>query len=396
MLKVPKKKLRVHSLTGRITYSVLMKAFKAVRRNRGAAGIDKQTIIMFEANLAENLMALERKLKSGSYLPIPLRRKYIPKEGRPAESRPLGIPAVRCRVGQEVIRSLINTIFERIFHDSSHGFRIDRSCHIAMQQLIAYHNQGYTVVLDADIKAFFDNISHRLIMDMVASEISDGNILRIIKKFLQAGVMEEGKFKPTRKGTPQGGGLSPLLANIVLNHLDWTLEKHGYKFVRYADDFLVLCKTRRQAEKALQVVKQCVEVDLGLELNPDKTRITTFGKGFDFLGYYTSARTIRMSSKAEERFKMKIRKHTRRNYNLDAEVVIKVNRVIRGTVNYFYTSFTTDLRQFNRLDKWIRKRIRCMKYKRIRISDNQHLLNKHIRRMGFFTCRELCLATGYG
>lgn len=387
MLKVLKRKFRVHSLTGRISSRSLRRAFKAVKKNRGAAGLDKQTIEMFEANLDENIKALKRELKKGTYIPIPLRREYIPKD-RPGHFRPLGIPAVRCRVAQEMVRYLLNPIFERTFHDSSHGFREERSCHTAMELLLFYHRQGYRVLVDADVESFYDTINQRLVLKMVECEVADGNILDLIKKFLQAGVMEEGRVKPTRKGVPQGGVISPLLSNIVLNHLDWTLERHGYKFVRYADDFLVLCKTKAQAERALEVVRRCIEEDLGLKLSPEKTTITTFGQGFTFLGYYISSRTIRMGSKAERKFKNKIRKATRRSHNLDSRVVVKVNRIIRGTVNYFCTSFTTNLGQFNYLDRWIRKRIRCMKFKRIWITDNQRLLNKHIRNMGFLSCRE--------
>ena len=390
MLQVLPHKHRVHSLTGRITLEALHKAFKAVKRNRGAAGLDKQSIKMFEANLEANLLALRRELKSGSYQPIPLRRVYIPK-GK-GVFRPLGIPAVRCRVAQEVIRALIDPIFEPTFHDSSHGFRRHRSCHTAMAQLVALHQQGYRAVVDADLKGFFDSIPHPLILALVAREIADGNILSLIKKFLQASVMEEGEVRPTRQGTPQGGVVSPLLANLVLNHLDWRLEALGYRFVRYADDFVVLCKTRRQAEKALQAVTQCVEDDLGLALNPDKTQLTTFGQGFAFLGYYVSARTIRMGGKAEERFKMKIKALTKRSHNLDAEVVMQVNRVIRGTVRYFATAFTSCLGQFNELDRWIRMRIRCMKYKRIWKTDNRRLKRRHIERMGFVSCREVYLS----
>ena len=305
MRKILPHKHRVHSLTGRITLATLHQAFKAVKRHRGAAGLDKQSIKMFEANLEENLLALMRELKSGTSPPIPLRRVDIPK-GKGA-LRPLGIPAVRCRVAQEVIRALIEPIFEPTFHDRSHGFRRRRSCHTAMEQLVELHQQGSRVVVDADLRGFFDSIPHQLILDLVAREIADGNILNLIKKFLQAGVMEEGEGRPTRKGTPQGGVVSPLLANLVLNHLDWRLEALGDRFVRYADDFVVLCKTTRQAEKALQAVTACVEEDLGLALNPEKTRLTTFGQGFNFLGYAVSARTIRMGDKAEERFKMKIK-----------------------------------------------------------------------------------------
>jgi RNA-directed DNA polymerase len=179
------------------------------------------------------------------------------------------------------------------------------------------------------------------------------------------------------------------LANIVRNYLDWRWEARGYKFVRDADDFVVLCKTKRQAEKALEAVTACVEDALRLQLNPAKTHLTTFGQGFDFLGYHVTARTIRMGGKAEERFKMKLKECTRRSHNLDAEVVTKVNRVIRGTVRYFATAFSTCLGQFNELDRWIRMRIRCMKYKRIWKTDNRRLKSRHISRMGFVLCREV-------
>ncbi len=391
MLNILKKKHRVHSLTGRITMNVLQKAFKSVKRNRGAAGVDKQSIAMFEANLQANLEALMRDLKDGSYQAFPLRRVYIEKGG--GKFRPLGIPAVRCRIAQETIRMLINPIFESLFHNNSHGFREKRSCHSAMEQLKLFHRQGYRFVLDADVKGFFDNIPHKLIMGLLAREIADGNILNLIKKFLQAGVMEEDVVQPTRQGTPQGGVISPLLANIILNHLDWRLEEEGYKFVRYADDFVVLTKTRRQVEKALEVVTYCIEEDLGLQLSPEKTYITNFGGGFKYLGFYVSAFTVRMGSKAEDRFKDKIRKLTIRNRNLDASVVLAVNRVISGTVRYFGAPFASCLGQFNQLDGWIRKRIRSMKYKRIWKTDNRRFKNKYIKRMGFVTCREIYLLT---
>lgn len=203
MMQVRKKRKRHHSLTGRITMEILKKAFKSVRKNWGAAGVDKVSILMFESNLKENLSSLMRKLKTDTYHPIPLRRKLIPKGD--GKFRPLGIPSVKCRVAQEVIRRIINPIFERLFHNSSHGYRQDRSCHTALEELFEYHKQGYNVVLEADIKGFFDNISQKLIMAMVTREISYGKTLNTIKKFLKAGVMEEGKFVPTRKGTPQGG-----------------------------------------------------------------------------------------------------------------------------------------------------------------------------------------------
>ena len=183
MALFPIAKPKAHSLTGRITQPLLLAAFKAVKRNRGAAGIDKVSIKMFEANLVENLLALERDLKDGSFDPFPLRRKYIPKE--PGKFRPLGIPAVRDRVAQEVVRRLLHPIFEPLFHDASFGFRPGRNCHQALSRVLELHDQGFPVILDADIKGFFDNLSHAVIMEAVAAQVADGNILRLIEKFLR-------------------------------------------------------------------------------------------------------------------------------------------------------------------------------------------------------------------
>lgn len=209
MALFPIAKPKAHSLTGRIVQPLLLAAFKAVKRNRGAAGIDKVSIKMFEANLADNLLALERDLKDGSFQPFPLRRKFIPKE--PGKFRPLGIPAVRDRVAQEALRRLLHPIFEPLFHDASFGFRPKRNCHLALEQVLKLHDAGYRVVLDADISGFFDNLSHAVIMEAVAAQVADGNILRLIEKFLRSGVMEEGVFKPTTVGTPQGGVLTPFI-----------------------------------------------------------------------------------------------------------------------------------------------------------------------------------------
>jgi group II intron reverse transcriptase/maturase len=262
-----------------------------------------------------------------------------------------------------------------------------------MTELMGYIRNGYKWIVEADIQSFFDEISHKLIMSMVAAEVADGNILNLVRAFLQAGVMEGTVLKPTRRGTPQGGVISPLLANIVLNHLDWTLHAHGFKFVRYADDFVVVCKTRQQAEKALELIRRVIQSELELRLHPDKTRIVPVRERFDFLGYRITPYTVRMGRKAEDRFKDKIREITRRSHNLDAEVIGKLNVVIRGTVNYFYTSFTTNLAQFNELDRWIRRRIRCMKYKRFSLKDNCRMEDRHIRRLGLVGCREC--AIGY-
>jgi group II intron reverse transcriptase/maturase len=367
------KKRKVHSLTGRIDDRLMREAFKAVKRNRGAAGIDKVSIGMFEENLDANLAALKRDLKTrGAFSPKPLRRVWIPKDAKATKFRPLGIPAVRDRIAQEVIRRLLEPIFEPLFHDCSFGFRPGRSCHKAIERVLSFHAEGDRVTLDADISGFFDNIPHKLIVGAVAEEVADGNILNLIEKFLAAGVMEGGVFKPTTVGTPQGGVISPLLANIVLNKLDWRLEEAGYRFVRYADDFVVVCKTRQQADAALAEVEK-IMTDLGLSLSPEKTKIASYGKGYEFLGFRLSSRSRTMRPKSLENFKTKVRELTRRCHNLDARVIERLNRVIRGTANYFATDFSTCIWLFQQLDKWIRMRLRCMKFKRKSDCDNYRL-----------------------
>jgi len=212
-----KKKQRVHSLTGRIDDRLMRAAFKAVKRNRGAAGIDKISpgAPGFEENLDANLNSLKRDLKTrGAFNPKPLRRVWIPKETtgkrKGKKLRPLGIPAVRDRIAQEVLRRLLEPIFEPLFHDCSFGFRPKRSCHDAIRRVLSFHEEGERITLDADIAGFFDNIPHKLIVDAVAEEIADGNILNLVKKFLAAGVMDNGVFKPTTVGTPQGGVATPV------------------------------------------------------------------------------------------------------------------------------------------------------------------------------------------
>jgi len=367
------KKQKVHSLTGRIDDRLMRQAFKAVKRNRGAAGIDKVSIAMFEENLDANLAALKRDLKTkGSFVPKPLRRVWIPKDAKGKKLRPLGIPAVRDRIAQEVIRRLLQPIFEPLFHDCSFGFRPKRSCHQAVERVLSFHEQGDRVTLDADIAGFFDNIPHKLIVDAVAEEVADGNILNLIKKFLAAGVLHNGVFKPTTIGTPQGGVVSPLLANIVLNKLDWRLEEAGYRFVRYADDFVVVCEDRKQAEAALALVAE-IMTELGLKLSSEKTKIASYGKGYEFLGFRLSSKSRTMRPKSLEKFKTKIRKITRRCNNLDAQVIGKLNQVIRGTANYFAPDFSTCIKLYQKLDKWIRMRIRSMKFKRKLSFDNYRM-----------------------
>ena len=389
MALFPIAQIKVHSLTGRINQTVLHAAFKAVQRNRGSAGIDKVSLKMFEANLAQNLGALEHELKSGSFQPLPLRRKYLDKGG--GKLRPLGIPAVRDRVAQEVLRRLLHPIFEPLFHDASFGFRPGRNCHQALELLIQYHQEGFRVVLDADIVGCYDNLPQALIKEAVAAQVADGNLLNLVEKFLRAGVMEQGVFKPTTVGTPQGGVASPLLANIVLNYLDWQLHKLGYRFVRYADDFVVLCRTQAQAEEAKTQVTRILK-QLGLQLSPEKTRITTYGRGYSFLGFVMSSRSRRMRPKSVQRFQDKVRELTVRSRNLDAQVIVELNRVIRGTANYFTPRWSTNRWVLRKLDEWIRRRLRCMKFKRFSYHHNHRMRLKEFVRLGLWSLESFCQA----
>jgi group II intron reverse transcriptase/maturase len=372
-------KIKAHSLTGRITPDLVYHAFCNVKRNRGAAGIDKVSSALFEENILENVPALTRQLKDGTFRPLPLRRVHIPKGD--GKTRPLGIPAVRDRVAQEVLRQLLSPLFERIFHDDSYGFRPARNCHQAVTRVLELHRQGYLHVLDADIKGFFDNIPHPVIMAGVAAEVADGNILRLVERFLKSGVMEEGLLRPTPVGTPQGGVISPLLANIALNGLDWQLHDAGFRCVRYADDFVVLCQTEVQVKAAHDLVQQHLSL-IGLTLSAEKTKQIHFQEGFAFLGFDISSWSVTMRTKSVEKFKAKIRELTPRHHNLDRKVVRKVNAVVRGTANYFATPFSRVGNLFRTLDRWIRMRIRCMKFKRKRVTDNWRLRLKHLANLG--------------
>ena len=390
MLDIKRKKHKVHSLTGQITEKVVWQAWKAVKRNRGSAGVDRVSIERYEQGVDARLaqLLIELKTRDKFYTP-PLKRVFIPKAGS-TKLRPLGIPTVHARVAQEVIRKLLEPVFDPQFHEDSYGFRKGRNCHQAVQRVLKHMEDGYKIAVDIDIKGFFDNIPHDVIMTMIRAEIADGNILDILEKFLRSGVMEDGKRKPTIKGTPQGGVVSPLLANIVLNYLDWKLDSQGYKFVRYADDIVILVKTKLEAENALDFTRTVLH-DLGLETSDEKTKISSSKDGFDFLGFCLKNGRVTMRQKSIEKFERAVQEATTRSNNLDSEVIEKLNRILRGTVNYFSTFFTQTLTYFTRIDKWIRMRIRSMKYKRKWHTDNRRLKKKHIERRGLISCRNQCL-----
>lgn len=372
-------KIKHHSLTGRINSRLMHEAFRAVKRNKGKAGVDRVSIEVYSKHLEQNLETLMRDLKQGTFQPRPARRAYIDKGG--GKLRPLGIPTVRDRVAQEVLRRLLSPLFEPLFHNDSYGFRPGRSCHTAMERVMEVWRAGHRHVLDADISGFFDHIPHRIIMQGLTNVVADGNILDLVQRFLTAGVMEDGVVRSTTLGTPQGGVLSPLLANIALNFLDWHLDSLGHRFVRYADDFIVLCQTEGQAKEARQAVEQFVE-QLGLTLSPEKTHVTTFRQGFTFLGFDVTSSSVKMCAKSAEKFKDRIRELTVRSHNLDARRIAKLNAVIRGVARYFGTPYSTCVLQFRELDCWYRMRLRCMRLKRKTRHANHRIKTKHLRRSG--------------
>jgi group II intron reverse transcriptase/maturase len=357
------------------------RAFKAVKRNRGAAGVDKVDIHAFEANLDNNLAALMYDLKhNGCYHAAPLRRAYIPKGA--GKLRPLGIPTVRDRVAQEVVRALLEPIFEPHFSEFSFGFRPGRNAHQAVEAVRAAHAAGFKWVVDADIQAFFDNIPHDLILNRVAERVADGNILRLLREFLSAGVMEGFNFLPTTSGTPQGGVISPLLANIVLDLLDHRLTQSGFRFVRYADDFVVLCRNHAQAKQALAFVDTILRIELGLALSSSKTKVVNFVQGFDFLGFHLSKRRTSIRDKSIEKLKARVRRLATRSHNFCQQAIRDLNRVIIGFAHYFAAPFASVKDQFSLLDHWIRARLRSLKFKHISRGYNRRWPSKLLSRLG--------------
>jgi RNA-directed DNA polymerase len=312
-----------------------------------------------EADLAE----LQRALREDDYEVLPARRVWIPKPGR-AEQRPLGIPAVRDRVVQTALRHVIEPIFEREFAEHSYGFRPKRGCKDALLRVQELLDGGSIFVVDADLKSYFDTIPHDRLMKHVEARIADGRVLSLITEYLNAGVLDTmNGWQPTERGTPQGAVISPLLANIYLNSLDHHMAALGFEMVRYADDFVVLCASREEAERALVVVQQWV-ADNGLTLHPDKTRVMDASQrgGFDFLGYHFERGYCWPSRRSLGKFKDAVRHATRRtNGQSLATIVAVLNPKLRGWYGYFCHSHWTT---FGGLDGWVRMRLRSVLRKR--------------------------------
>jgi RNA-directed DNA polymerase len=336
----------------------LKAAWKKVAANRGAAGVDKVSIKRFRANAQFYLKEMERDLRSGAYRPSPVRRVNIPKDGK--KTRPLGIPTVKDRIVQAALKMVLEPIFENEFLKSSYGFRPGRGCKDALREVDRLLKEGYTWVVDADVKSYFDTIPHDRLMDHIREKVSDGKILNLIELFLKQEIMEDMKCWNPISGTPQGAVLSPLLSNVYLHQLDLTLGQDGYKMIRYADDWVVLCRSLEEAEVALSVAQSWIEEN-GLQLSLEKTHIGNsreIGHGFEFLGYRFEGGCRYVRSKSLKKFKNNIRSKTRRTRGDSIEKIISdLNPAIRGWFEYFKHAHP---HAFNSLDGLIRRRLRAV------------------------------------
>ena len=340
----------------------LQAAFWAVWRNDGAPGVDGQTVRQFDQQSEDQLALLGEELRHKRYRRQPARRVWIPKPGT-SEKRPLGIPAVRDRTVEGALRNVLEPIFENDFAESSYGFRPGRGCREAVRRVEELLSQGYVWCVDCDLKSYFDTIPHAGLLALVKQRVVDGNVLALIEQCLKAGVLEELKdWQPTERGTPQGSVISPTLANLYLNPLDHELEQRGWKMVRYADDFVVLCRTKEEAQRVLNYLRQWT-TGAGLTLHPTKTRIVEArSEGFDFLGWHFRGGKKWPRKKSLQKLQDKLRPLTRRtNGRSLSEIMAKVNPILRGWYGYFRESHPTGL---NGPDGWLRRRLRAMLRKR--------------------------------
>jgi RNA-directed DNA polymerase len=361
------KREKVHSLMGQVLdLRRLRAAYEAVRSNRGEPGVDGVTVEAFGEHLEANLAALVVELRAKTYRPRPVRRVWIPKPD--GDQRPLGIPAVRDRVVQQAVRQVLEPIFEADFSPHSHGFRPGRGAFSALRELYGQVREGHVWIVDVDIEKFFDEIPHEPLIEAVAARVADGSVLRLVRLFLEALIQDGYRLVRPRAGTPQGGVISPLLANIYLARLDRVLEAEGVRFVRYADDVRLSSRTEAGAQQALRRTGEILQ-ELGLRLSARKTKLVTLSQGVDFLGYRLVVRkghlNVWINPKAVERFREEVRRLTRRTAGKSLRaMVFRLNRYVRGWGEYFKRAEASGV--FDRLDSWITRRLRAYMAKRWR------------------------------
>jgi len=365
-------------------------AFTQVAANRGAAGVDHVTITMFKDHREEDLKKLSEDLRTGRYRPQQIRRHYIPKP-RSKELRPLGIPTVRDRVVQTALLNVLEPIFEHDFAEHSYGFRPRRGCKDALRRVDELLKEGYTYIVDADLKSYFDTIPHDRLLALVARKVSDGRVLSLIESFLKQGVLDGMHEWTPEEGSPQGGSISPLLSNIYLNPLDHAMAQQGFEMVRYADDFVIMCRSPEEAARALAVV-QGWTAEAALKLHPEKTKIVDATKEpFDFLGYRFQRGHRFPRPKSLQKLKDAIRTKTKRTSGESLPKIINdLTPRLRGWFEYFKHSHRST---FSALDGWIRMRLRSILRKRLgkegrgRGSDHQRWPNKFFAAQGLYSLK---------
>jgi RNA-directed DNA polymerase len=375
---------KVHSLIDKVYKRKNLEiAWERVKANRGAGGVDGQSIADFDEQLDEQLDRLHDELRSDTYRPQPVRQKRIPKAGKAGQYRELGIPTVYDRVCQQALLNRLEPIFEPVFDDASFGYRRGRSTHDALGKVWKEIRAGQEWIVDADLKDFFGSVDHEKLLTLVAQRVSDGRVLRLIGSMLKAGSYGEGRLFPTERGTPQGGVASPLLSNILLTPFDREMRRRGYRLTRYADDWVLTCSSAAEARAALATATSILE-QLGVALNRAKTRIVHIKYGFEFLGYKIKrGKRLRLppskirsgarsgglyaypTQKSIQRFKDTVRRRTRRKAPVStAELIRQLNPVLRGWGHYYKRAHVRRL--FNQLNSWIVRRIWSHRYKRWR------------------------------
>ena len=347
-----------------LTDENLERAYRQVKKNKGAGGIDGMQVDELLPYLRENQKKLVQTLRDGKYHPRPVRRVEIPKEN--GKTRKLGIPTVVDRLIQQAICQVLTPIYEQQFSDNSYGFRPKRSAHDALKKCQTNITEGYRYVVDMDLEKYFDTVNQSRLIQILSETIKDGRVISLIHKFLNAGVMVGGMFEDSPEGVPQGGPLSPLLGNVMLNECDWELQKRGHRFVRYADDMMIFCRSKKAAKRTLEKILPFIEGKLFLKVNREKTKVAHV-KAVKFLGYgfyiYRGEGRLKIHPKSVRKFKEKIRIITGRSNGMGIdERKSRLNSIVRGWMNYFKLADAKKLLQG--LDEWIRRRIRMVTWKR--------------------------------
>jgi group II intron reverse transcriptase/maturase len=370
---------KYYSLYGRLlSKQVLYEAFRHVKRNKGAAGIDGQSLSAFEANLEAELSCLLLELKEKRYQAQPVKRCIIAKED--GGERLLGIPTVRDRVVQQALRSIIEPIFDPGFHPSSYGYRPGRSGHHAIgkaELFIRRYRREW--VVDMDLSKCFDTLNHDFIIRQFRQKVTDGSVLSLLRQFLESGVMIGYHVEETELGSPQGGVISPLIANVYLDAFDQFMKARGHRIVRYADDILILCASRAGAENALAVAQDYLENELKLTVNASKTHIAHSDNGVKFLGVVLHTAYTRIQDKKVERLKQKVRELTKRNRGVGLVTIIReLNPVLRGFANYFRVANCA--RVLKQMMGWVRRRLRCIQLKQWKKPGRLH---RRLKQLGY-------------